>query len=172
MTFLLYSCSYGHRSQPALKPVLTLALSWPTETYEVRRKGTRGGMWGAAVQSRYCGGASLGQSGNQNLDLHQAAAVSFPRVCKESPKLCSSKRGLLLGGGCLPCKRLFCTMGLASIFIAWIKIAAFAGRYCRPAPVSLLRPLGHQLLPSPAGLLEQLPAPSRAAAGATDRPQG
>lgn len=37
VTFLLHSCSHGHLSQPALKPVFTLTLTWPTEVYAAPR---------------------------------------------------------------------------------------------------------------------------------------
>ena len=93
--------------------------------------------------SKWHGGDSLGQSGKEDLNLHQAAAASFPRACKESPKLCSNKRGLLLGGGCLPRWCLFCTMGLTSSFIAHVSIqvsiavfarAAIADQHPSPAP--------------------------------------
>lgn len=78
--------------------------------------------------SKWHGGDSMGQSGKEDLSLHQAASAAFPRRCKESPKLYSSKGELLLSGECLPCQCFFCTlglwntMGLTSSFIAHISI--------------------------------------------------
>lgn len=136
---MLHSCSQGPLSQPALKSVFTLTLTWPTEVYAAPRYGTRGGIRGAAVVSRWHGGDSLGQSGKEDLN----SGASFPRACKEGPKLYSNKRELLLSGGCPPRRCLFCTIGLTSSFIAPVAIqisisvfarAAIADQHPSPAP--------------------------------------